>query len=90
MDLIGAPDRVIQLLENEWREDDVAVVLHDAEGRHSPCVRLRSEVKSECEAYLDSGGKKLVDLYRAINARPVAVASEWLTDADEPESLASG
>ena len=90
VDLIGAPDRVIQLLETEWRDDDVALVLHDAEGRHSPCVRLRSEVKPECEAYLSSGGKKLVDLFRAVNARSVAVASEWLTDADEPESLMSG
>ena len=78
------------LLEQEWRDDDVALVLHDAEGRHSPCVRLRSEVMPVCEAYLDSGGKKLVDLYRAINARSVTVASEWLTDADEPESLVSG
>ena len=90
VDLIGAPERVIRSLEQEWRDDDVALVLHDAEGRHSPCVRLSSEVKPVCEAYLDSGGKKLVDLYRAINARSVAVASEWLTDADEPESLVSG
>ena len=90
VDLIGAPNRVIQLLETEWRDDDVALVLHDAERRHSPCVRLRSEVKPQCEAYLDSGGKKLVDLFRAVNARSVAVASEWLTDADEPESLMSG
>ena len=90
VDLIGAPNRVIQLLENEWRDDDVALVLHDVEGRHSPCVRLRSEVKPQCEAYLDSGGNKLVDLFRAVNARSVAVASEWLTDADEPESLMSG
>ena len=90
VDLIGAPERVIRLLEQEWRDDDVALVLHDAEGRHSPCLRLRSEVKPQCEAYLDSGGKKLVDLYRAINARSVTVASEWLTDADEPESLVSG
>ena len=90
VDLIGAPDRVIRLLETEWRDNDVALVLHDAEGRHSPCIRLGSEVRPECEAYLDSGGKKLVDLNRAINARSVAVASEWLTDADEPESLVSG
>ena len=89
VDLIGAPERVILLLEHEWRDDDVALVLHDAEGRHSPCVRLRSEVKPVCEAYLDSGGKKLADLYRVINARSVAVASEWLTDADEPGSLVS-
>ena len=90
VDLIGAPNRVIQLLETKWRDDDVALVLHDDEGRHSPCVRLRSEVKSQCEAYLDCGGNKLVDLFRAVNARSVAVASEWLTDADEPESLMSG
>ena len=90
VDLIGAPERVIRLLEQEWRDEDVALVLHDAEGGHSPCVRLRSEVQPQCEAYLDSGGKKLVDLYRAINARSVTVASEWLTDADEPESLVSG
>ena len=90
VDLIGAPDRVIRLLEHEWRDDDVALVLHDAEGRHSPCVRLRSEVKPECEAYLDSGGEKLIDLYRAVNARSVAVATDWLKDADEPESLVAG
>ena len=89
MDLIGAPDRVIQLLESEWRDDDVALALHDTEGRHSPCIRLRTELRPECEAYLDSGGKRLADLYRAINARAVTVDSEWLVDADEPESLVS-
>ena len=90
VDLIGAPARVIQLLESEWRKDDAAVVLHDAKGRHSPCARLRSEVRPKCEAYLDGGGKKLVDLYRLIDARSVTVPSGWLTDADEPESLVSG
>ena len=90
VDLIGAPERVMRLLEQEWRDDDVALVLHDAEGRHSPCVRLRSEVKPVCEAYLDSGGKKTVDLYRANKTRSLTGASEGPTEGGEAGTVGFG
>jgi molybdopterin-guanine dinucleotide biosynthesis protein A len=87
VDLIGAPQAVIQTLENAWRSEDTAIVLVDEEGRHSPCLRLRSELRAACEQYIDQGGRKLTGLLDAIDARAVTVDTAWLTDANHPDAL---
>ena len=89
VDLIGAPQAAIQALENAWRTEDTAIVLADDEGRHSPCLRLRSELRVACERYLDQGGRKLTGLLAAVDARAVTVDTAWLTDANHPDALST-
>ena len=89
VDLIGAPQAAIQALENAWRTEDTAIVLADEEGRHSPCLRLRSELRVACEQYLDQGGRKLTGLLAAVDARAVTVDTAWLTDANHPDALST-
>ncbi len=87
VDLIGAPDKVMDTLEQEWRDTDAALVLHDKDGSHSPCMRLRRDTLAQCNAYTDEGGARLLELYERLKARSVAVPSEWLVDADAPKAL---
>ena len=89
VDLIGSPQDIIQTLEREWREDDTAVFLTDAEGNHSPCIRLHADALVACSAFLDAGGRKITELLEKIEARAVQVDSRWLHDADHPESMAT-
>ena len=87
VDLIGAPQRVVRTLETAWRDDDTALVLSDETGRHSPCIRLRTNLLSACERYVDQGGRKLSGLLDTIEARALTVDSRWLQDANEPQAL---
>tara|TARA_Y100001958_G_C21168725_1_gene500945 strand:+ start:406 stop:759 length:354 start_codon:yes stop_codon:yes gene_type:complete len=87
VDLIGAPDKVMDTLEQEWRDTDAALILRDEDGRHSPCIRLRRDTMDRCSAYIDEGGARLLELYNRLQARSVVVPSEWLLDADAPEAL---
>ncbi len=87
VDLIGAPDKVMDTLEQEWRDTDAALALYDTDGGHSPCMRLRRDTVAHCNAYIDEGGARLLGLYDRLKVRSVAVPSEWLVDADAPEAL---
>ena len=87
VDLIGAPEKLIETLEQEWRDTDTAVVLYD-EDKPSPCIRLRRDTLDTRQAYVDNGGRRLLELYTLIGARSVVVLSTWLIDADTPEGLA--
>ena len=89
VDLIGSPQEIIQTLEREWREDDTAVFLTDAEGNHSPCIRIHADTLAACTAFLDAGGRKITGLLKKIEARAVQVDALWLRDADLPESMAT-
>jgi molybdopterin-guanine dinucleotide biosynthesis protein A len=87
VDLIGAPDQVIALLETEWQESDTAIFLTDTEGRHSPCLRLHVNTLATCEAFLDEGGRKITGLLERVGARPISVDAPWLQDANLPASI---
>ena len=87
VDLIGAPDQVIALLETEWQESDTAIFLTDTEGRHSPCLRLHVNTLATCEAFLDEGGRKITGLLERVGARPISVDAAWLQDANLPASI---
>jgi molybdopterin-guanine dinucleotide biosynthesis protein A len=89
VDLIGSPQEIIKTLEHEWREDDTALFLTDAEGNHSPCIRLHADTLTACSTFLDAGGRKITGLLETIEARAVQVDSLWLRDADLPESMAT-
>ena len=88
VDLIGAPEKLIETLEQEWHDTDKALVLYDEDRSHSPCIRLRRDTLDTCQAYVDNGGRRLLELYTLIEARSVVVPSTWLMDADTPEALA--
>ena len=87
VDLIGAPLQVIETLETQWQQDDLAIVLTDSSGRHSPCLRLSTQLLDDCTAFIDSGGVKLKALLTLLNARSVSVPDEWLANANTPEAL---
>lgn len=87
VDLIGAPLQVIETLETQWQQDDLAIVLTDSSGRHSPCLRLSTQLLDDCAAFVDSGGVKLKALLKSLNARAVSVPDEWLANANTPDAL---
>ena len=87
VDLIGAPLKVIETLETQWQHDDRAMVLTDQSGRHSPCLRLSSDLLNDCARFVDSGGVKLSALLTLLNARSIPVPDEWLANANDPEAL---
>ncbi len=87
VDLIGAPENVIETLEREWRDTDSAIVLYSETQRHSPCIRLRRSALDTCQAYIDEDGRRLLELYALLDARQVIVPTQWLSDADTPEAL---
>jgi molybdopterin-guanine dinucleotide biosynthesis protein A len=87
VDLIGAPESVIETLEREWRDTDSAIVLYSEAQRHSPCIRLRRSALDTCQAYIDEGGRRLLELYALLDARRVIIPTQWLSDADTPEAL---
>ena len=87
VDLIGAPLKVIETLETQWQQDDLAIVLTDTSGRHSPCLRLSTQLLDDCARFVDSGGVKLKALLTLLNARSIAVPDEWLANANTPETL---
>jgi molybdopterin-guanine dinucleotide biosynthesis protein A len=89
VDLIGAPLQVIETLKTQWQQDDLAIVLTDSSGRHSPCMRLSTQLLDDCAAFVDSGGVKLKALLTSLNARPISVPDEWLANANTPEALRS-
>ena len=87
VDLMGAPLQVIKTLETQWQQDDLAIVLTDSSGRHSPCLRLSTQLLDDCVAFVDSGGVKLKALLTSLNARAISVPDEWLANANTPEAL---
>ena len=87
VDLIGAPLQVIETLKTQWQQDDLAIVLTDSSGRHSPCMRLSTQLLDDCAAFVDSGGVKLKALLTSLDARPISVPDEWLANANTPEAL---
>ena len=87
VDLIGAPLQVIETLQTQWQKDDLAIVLTDSSGRHSPCLRLSTQLLDDCAAFIDSGGVKLKALLTSLNARAISVPDEWLANANTPEAL---
>ena len=89
LDLMGAPLKVIETLEAQWQQNDLAIVLTDSSGRHSPCLRLSTQVLDDCARFVDSGGVKLKALLTLLNARSIAVPDEWLTNANTPEALSA-
>ena len=89
VDLIGAPLKVIETLQTDWQHDDHAIVLTDRSGRHSPCLRLSIYLLDDCARFVDSGGVKLKTLLTLLNARPISVPDEWLTNANTPEALST-
>ena len=89
VDLMGAPLQVIETLKTQWQQDDLAIVLTDSSGRHSPCLRLSTQLLDDCAAFVDSGGVKLKALLTSLNARPISVPDEWLANANTPEALRS-
>lgn len=89
VDLMGAPLKVIETLEAQWQQNDLAIVLTDSSGRHSPCLRLSTQVLDDCARFVDSGGVKLKALLTLLNARSIAVPDEWLTNANTPEALSA-
>ena len=89
VDLMGAPLKVIETLEAQWQQTDLAIVLTDSSGRHSPCLRLSTQVLDDCARFVDSGGAKLKALLTLLNARSIAVPDEWLANANTPETLST-
>ena len=89
VDLMGAPLKVIETLEAQWQQNDLAIVLTDSSGRHSPCLRLSTQLLDDCARFVDSGGAKLKALLTLLNARSIAVPDEWLTNANTPEVLSA-
>ena len=87
VDLIGAPLQVIETLETQWQQDDLAIVLTDSSGRHSPCLRLSTQLLDDCARFVDGGGVKLKALLTLLSARSVSVPDEWLANANTPEAL---
>ena len=87
VDLMGAPLKVIETLATQWQQNDLAIVLTDSSGRHSPCLRLSTQVLDDCARFVDSGGVKLKALLTLLNARSIAVPDEWLANANTPETL---
>lgn len=87
VDLVGAAEQVVAVLEREWRESDRAIVLCNRDGRHSPCMRLARHALEPSAAYVDGGGKRLTGLLEATEARRITVSSEWLRDANWPETI---
>ena len=87
VDLIGPAEEVIAVLEQEWRENDKATVLCDEEGRHSPCMRLARNALEPSAAYVEGGGKRLTGLLEATEARRITISSQWLRDANWPETI---
>ena len=87
VDLMGAPLQVIETLKTQWQQDDLAIVLTDSSGRHSPCLRLSTQLLDDCAAFVDSGGVKLKALLTSLDARPISVPDEWLANANTPEAL---
>ena len=87
VDLIGAPLQVIETLETQWQQDDLAIVLTDSSGRHSPCLRLSTQLLDDCAAFIDSGGVKRKALLPSLHARAISVPDEWLVNANTPEAL---
>ena len=88
-DLIGNPTVVIEQLEEAWLSTDRALFLTDSEGKPSPCMRISRNLLGKCEQYLNLGGTRITGLLSAISARSVKVPSQWLIDADDPETLRS-
>ena len=87
VDLMGAPLQVIETLKTQWQQDDLAIVLTDSSGSHSPCLRLSTQLLDDCAAFVDSGGVKLKALLTSLDARPISVPDEWLANANTPEAL---
>ena len=87
VDLMGAPLKIIETLQTQWQQNDHAIVLTDSSGRHSPCLRLSTQLLDDCAAFVDSGGVKLKALLKSLNARSVSVPDEWLANANTPEAL---
>jgi molybdopterin-guanine dinucleotide biosynthesis protein A len=87
VDLMGAPLQVIETLKTQWQQDDLAIVLTDSSGSHSPCLRLSTQLLDDCAAFVDSGGVKLKALLTSLDARPISVPEEWLANANTPEAL---
>ena len=87
VDLMGAPLQVIETLKTQWQQDDLAIVFTDSSGRHSPCLRLSTQLLDDCAAFVDSGGVKLKALLTSLDARPISVPDEWLANANIPEAL---
>ena len=89
VDLMGAPVKVIETLQTQWQQNDHAIVLTDSSGRHSPCLRLSTQLLDDCARFVDSGGVKLKALLTLLNARSIAVPDEWLANANTPEALSA-
>ena len=87
VDLMGAPLKIIETLQTQWQQNDPAIVLTDSSGRHSPCLRLSTQLLDDCARFVDGGGVKLKVLLTLLNARSVSVPDEWLANANTPEAL---